>query len=57
MHLPIQTIYFFQQMQHLMSTRQLTGDKQLLQNISEECIKHLAASSQSKLLWNLASQD
>lgn len=44
-------------MQHLMSTGQLNEDKCLLENILEEYIKHLAASSESKLLWNLASQD
>lgn len=44
-------------MQHLMGMRQLTEDKQLLKSTLEEYIKHPAVSSQSKLLWNLASQD
>lgn len=44
-------------MQHPTGMRQPTDDKQFLESILEEYIKHPAASSQSKLLWNLASQD
>jgi len=40
-----------------MSTRQLNEDKCVLEKILEEYIKHLADSSESKLPWNLASQD
>lgn len=40
-----------------MNTRQLNEDKCLLENILEGYIKHLAASSESKLLLNLTSHD
>lgn len=49
--------HIFQQMQHLMSTRQLNESKYLIECILEECVKPLAASSKSQLIWSLASQD
>lgn len=44
-------------MQHQVSTRQPNEDNCLIENILEEYIKHLAVSSESKLLWNVASLD